>query len=88
MQPLSRDARLHFPIADSQRMSPAQASELERLSKLSPAEQVHAEMVAQMLPGTALQLPPWRLFASCTTLLASPRGSQLKAAEGGGGEPS
>ncbi len=31
--------------------------EVERLAKLPPAEQVHAELVAQMLPGSALRIP-------------------------------
>jgi len=61
-----------------------QASELERLSKLPPTEQVHTEMVAQILPGMALQVPPVGLFL-LQTLQAHV--DQLKAAESGGEPP-
>ena len=35
----------------------AQHKEVEKLSKLPKAEVVHSEMVAQMLPGSSLQVP-------------------------------
>ena len=34
-----------------------QVAELERLSKLPPVEQVHTQMVSQMMPGAVLQVP-------------------------------
>ena len=35
----------------------AQVQELDRLAKLPPLDQVHAQMVASMMPGAALQVP-------------------------------
>ena len=61
----------------------SQFDEVERLSKLPPLEQVHTAMVAQMLPGTALQVPNVAAYlVSCLQTSVDMR----REAEGGGGE--
>ena len=64
------------------RVACAQVSELERLSKLPSAEQVHLQMVSQMLPGTCLQVP--NVAAYLVSVLSS-HVDGLRQEEGGGG---
>lgn len=59
----------------------AQANEVERLSKLPSAADVHVNMVCQMLPGTALQVP--NVGAYLVSVLSS-HVDALRAAEGSG----
>jgi hypothetical protein len=56
--------------------------EMERLSKLPPAEQVHMQMVAQMLPASSLQVP--NVGAYLVSLLQTHVDSQ--SAAGGSGD--
>ena len=47
--------------------------EVEKLSNLPPAEQVHMNMVAQMLPGSSLQVPNVAAYlVSCLQTINQP----------------
>ena len=61
-----------------------QARDVDKLSKLPPLDELHVQMVSQMLPGTALQVPNVAAYL-CSVLQARVDSMQQ---EGGGGESS